>query len=279
MSRYPRVSVLIPAYNSSKTIIRALSSVAIQTLQPIEVIVVDDGSTDTTVSLVKEFSRNLRPASLRLITLGVNHGPAYARNVAWDATSGNLLALLDSDDSWHPRKLEIQATYMAEHAELALTGHRCGYMPEGYNEERLGTIAENWTSTRISAWQLMTFSQFLTPTAMLNARFPYRFDVSNHCCDERMLFLEVSLNKHAIERLELTLAYIHKAPYGEGGITARLWDCEKSELRMFSQLRQRGYICRGQAVLMRILSIVKYFRRVLICLLRKHIGYTAIKGM
>jgi len=151
MSKGPMVSVLIPTYNSEKTICRALSSVFVQTLQPIEIIVVDDGSTDGTVSLVKKFYGELKPGLLKLVELGSNHGVYYARNVGWDIASGEFLAFLDSDDSWHPRKLEIQANYMVNHAELTLTAHR-GVVRLSEDDEPF-IIPQDWHATPIGRWQ------------------------------------------------------------------------------------------------------------------------------
>lgn len=65
MSHNPTVTALIPTYNAEKTIRRALSSVLEQTLQPIEIIIVDDASTDNTTSVVEEISRELKPDFLK----------------------------------------------------------------------------------------------------------------------------------------------------------------------------------------------------------------------
>ena len=124
MGEIPTVSVILPTYNSGKTIARALSSVFAQTLQPLEIIVVDDASTDDTTSIVEELSRGQKTGLVKLIKLDRNRGCYYARNTGWEAASGQFLALLDSDDSWHPRKLEIQVHYMRAHPELDLTVHK-----------------------------------------------------------------------------------------------------------------------------------------------------------
>lgn len=256
------VSVIIPTYNSQSTIYRALSSVLSQTLQPIEIVVIDDGSVDNTISVVKEFSHQLRPDFLKLVKLDSNHGPAYARNVGWDMASGEFLAFLDADDSWHPRKLEIQANYMAGHTELSLTGHRCVRLSEGVKPP---IIPQNWIAKSISGWQLMISYQFFTPSVMLRTAIPYRFDSSKRCCEDRMLFLHVALNRHKIARLELPLAYIYKAPYGEGGLSSQLWETEKSELENFRQLRQMVLLNRWQEILLKVWSLLKYMRRVWVC--------------
>jgi len=113
-NRHFSVSVIIPAYNAAEYIGRAIESILAQTLQPFEIIVVDDGSVDNTISVVKEFSHQLKDDFLKLVELDSNHGPGYARNVGWDMASGQFLAFLDSDDSWHHKKLEIVMKYFPE---------------------------------------------------------------------------------------------------------------------------------------------------------------------
>ncbi len=108
------VSVIIPACNAAEYIGRAIESVLAQTLQPFEIIVVDDRSVDNTISVVKEFSHQLKDGFLKLVELDSNHGPAYARNVGLGIASGQLLAFLDSDNSWHHKKLEIVMKYFPE---------------------------------------------------------------------------------------------------------------------------------------------------------------------
>lgn len=268
MSQAPLVSVLIPTYNSEQTICRALSSVFAQTLQPIEIIVVDDGSSDGTVSLVKSFCSGLKPGFLKLAELGSNYGVYHARNVGWDIASGQFLAFLDSDDSWHQRKLEIQAGYMVNHDELALTAHRCVRLSE---DDDPPIIPQHWHVTPIAGWQLMITYQFWTPSVMLRAEIPYRFDPSKRYSGDRLLWIQMLLDKYKAARLEVALAYMYKAPYGEMGLSSHLWESEKSELEIFSRLRQMGLLNRGQEIALKGWSLLKYMRRIWVSRRRSHV--------
>jgi hypothetical protein len=98
-----RVSVLVPAYNAAVTLKATLRSIAGQTVRPLEVIIVDDGSTDDTVEVARSFSKRL--PNLRVISTA-NCGVSRARNTAMAASSGEFVATLDSDDIWHPLYLE-----------------------------------------------------------------------------------------------------------------------------------------------------------------------------
>jgi glycosyltransferase involved in cell wall biosynthesis len=98
----PKVTVVIPTYNRSRYLSQALASVLQQTISDYEVIVVDDGSTDDTQKIVAAYS------NVRYIRTE-NGGPAHARNVGMQLARGHYIAFLDSDDLYHPYKLELQS--------------------------------------------------------------------------------------------------------------------------------------------------------------------------
>jgi succinoglycan biosynthesis protein ExoO len=97
-------SVLIPAYNVSGIVERAIRSAAAQTTPPLEILVIDDCSTDDTVEVVNALRREI--PSLRLLSTPANGGPAAARNVGLLEAKADWIALLDSDDAWRPGRLE-----------------------------------------------------------------------------------------------------------------------------------------------------------------------------
>jgi glycosyltransferase involved in cell wall biosynthesis len=100
----PTVSAIIPAYNAARTVSRAVESCLNQTHPPIEVLVVDDGSTDETAEVVAGFGAPVR------LERKPNGGPASARNYAAHLARGDWLGFLDADDRWLPKKLEKQLT-------------------------------------------------------------------------------------------------------------------------------------------------------------------------
>ncbi len=114
-----KITVIIPTFNSAKTIEAALDSVLRQTLRPTEILVVDDGSTDTTRSVLRRYDSEIT-------LIGEEHkGVASARNVGCQRATGELVAFLDSDDLWHPNYLEVQSKRFAEYpdAKAFFTGH------------------------------------------------------------------------------------------------------------------------------------------------------------
>jgi glycosyltransferase involved in cell wall biosynthesis len=107
----PQVSVIVAAFNAAAHIEEACRSALAQTLADLEVIIVDDGSTDDTAAIVDRLSA--RDGRLRLIRQP-NRGVAAARNAAIAASRGEFLAPLDADDVWDARKLEQQVARMRE---------------------------------------------------------------------------------------------------------------------------------------------------------------------
>ncbi|WP_252700054.1 glycosyltransferase family 2 protein [Natronosalvus vescus] len=100
----PRVSVIIPTYNRAATLSHAIDSALEQTIEDLEVVVVDDGSTDDTASLLASYD----DPRVRPVVHATNQGANVARNTGIDHARGEYVAFLDSDDYWHRKKLEKQ---------------------------------------------------------------------------------------------------------------------------------------------------------------------------
>ena len=115
---HPLVSVIVPAWNAEGTLRETLESAAAQTHGHLEILIVDDGSTDGTAEIAAEFCASEPRA--RLIRTK-NGGLSSARNVAMDAAQGGFIAPLDADDLWHPEKIERQlATFAASSPQVGL---------------------------------------------------------------------------------------------------------------------------------------------------------------
>ncbi len=112
----PRVSVIIPAYNASRTVGAAVDSVLAQTFADYELIVVDDGSSDGTAKVV--LSREDR--RVRCVTTE-NRGVARARNHGLELARAEFVAFLDADDAWRPAKLQRQLEAMDADSSIGLS--------------------------------------------------------------------------------------------------------------------------------------------------------------
>lgn len=100
------VSVIIPVYNSAKYLKRTLESVLAQTYKEIEIVLVDDQSTDNSADIIKKYMRNY--SSIVYYLQPHNMGAGYARNKALELSKGQYVAFLDADDIWKPEKIEKQ---------------------------------------------------------------------------------------------------------------------------------------------------------------------------
>jgi glycosyltransferase involved in cell wall biosynthesis len=114
LERPPRFSIVIPAYQAAETVGDAICSALEQTHPAHEVIVVDDGSTDDTYSVLKSFGERIRTIHQE------NRGAAGARNTAMAAAEGDFLVILDADDAYHPRRLEVLAELATARSDLDL---------------------------------------------------------------------------------------------------------------------------------------------------------------
>jgi glycosyltransferase involved in cell wall biosynthesis len=113
----PSVSVVIPSYNNAKFLNECIDSVLTQTFKPIEVIVVDDGSSDDSIQILESYGT-------RITLIKSNHcGASSARNQGIQIATGELIALLDSDDYWNTEKLADQVEHLeANNLDLVYCG-------------------------------------------------------------------------------------------------------------------------------------------------------------
>jgi len=107
-----KISIIIPTFNRIELLLKALNSVMMQTYPPLEVIVIDDGSTDDTKSILQDHYPNIKYHYQK------NQGVSSARNSGLKIAAGDWIALLDSDDQWLPEKLEKQKQALCHHPDF-----------------------------------------------------------------------------------------------------------------------------------------------------------------
>lgn len=112
-----KVSVIIPTYNRSERLSDAVDSVIAQTFQDIELIIIDDGSTDLTSDLIKTKHAGFPILYIRQPRQGVS----AARNLGLSYTTGEYVCFLDSDDFWYPQKLQIQLAVMEQNQRIKIS--------------------------------------------------------------------------------------------------------------------------------------------------------------
>ena len=118
----PKISVLIPAYNVEKYIARCLDSVIAQTFRDIEIIIVNDGSTDGTAAIIDEYAA--RDSRIKVINHPENCGLMWVRKTCVEASSGDYLMFVDSDDAVKPNACErLYSTAIETGADLVVAGY------------------------------------------------------------------------------------------------------------------------------------------------------------
>ena len=119
------ISVIIPVYNGDRFIMETIDSVIGQYYKNIEIIVVDDGSTDKSASIVKSY-KNLK------YIYQSNKGPSSARNTGITLSKGAYIAFLDCDDIWYPEKLSVQEEFLRNNPDIGFVfAHRKMITEEG----------------------------------------------------------------------------------------------------------------------------------------------------
>jgi UDP-N-acetylmuramoyl-L-alanyl-D-glutamate--2,6-diaminopimelate ligase len=149
------VSVVIAAHNAADTVTGAISSALSQTLTPLEVIVVDDGSSDHTAELARTFGDPIRVISQS------QRGPSAARNVGIVAARGRWVAFLDADDQWHPSKLEFQLAALQSRPETVLVAS--DWSRDIPRAALPSVIAQSIVTTR----DLLVLNRFQTSTVLV----------------------------------------------------------------------------------------------------------------
>lgn len=271
------VSVIIPCFCCANTIARAVASVATQTLRPAEVILVEDFSCDGTLDALYELQAQYPEGWIKVIPLPENRGPGSARNIGWEMASQPYIAFLDADDSWHPKKIEIQYGWMEAHPQVALTGHACQVIVEGKLVSVDELSIDTWAFTPVSRGQLLLSNRFPTRSVMLRRELPYRFAEGKCHSEDYLLWCEIALDGNPCYRSEAKLAYLYKAEYGEAGLSGNLWAMEKGELDTYRRLRASGRLSWLEVQELYFWSLAKFMRRLSLVWYRRTFHRSTIK--
>jgi glycosyltransferase involved in cell wall biosynthesis len=189
------VSAIIPTYNRSNLVREAIASVIAQREVTFEVIVVDDGSQDDTVSVLESFGSAIR------VLLQPHGGVSAARNTGIRAANGEWLAFLDSDDLWLPQKLRAQLDFFSRHTEFKIcqteetwvrNGHKLN--PRKYHKKPSGyCFPQLLERCLISPSAVIVHREVLEEVGL--------FDESLPVCEDYELWLRIGC-RHAIGLIE-----------------------------------------------------------------------------
>jgi glycosyltransferase involved in cell wall biosynthesis len=250
------VSAVVPCYRGLATIERALQSIATQTLPPLETLIVDDGNSPGDAAALGAIAEKF---AARVIHLPENRGPASARNAGWAQARGRYVALLDADDAWHPRKIEIQHGLMAADPLAVLTSHDMDIVAGAplWREppERLALQEHN----RLLA---CIVNPTRTPSYMLRADVPLRFQEGRRHVEDYLLFLQLLLGGERVLHIRWRLGALFKPGVSNRGLSSQLWSMEAGELSCYEELRREGLLPSMTARALQGISLIKFVRRI-----------------
>lgn len=262
------VSVIIPFFNSSSTLSRALQSVHWQTSKVHEIIVVDDASTpferDQAFKLLEPHG------NVKFISLELNKGPANARNVGWDVAQGDWVAFLDSDDAWHPRKIELQLRHALEITpQPSLVATQTIQLTQLNDIMKIETEAYDGCIP-ITKSQLLIKNRMSTPSVMIRRDIEERFSAGKRYSEDFELWLILAGKGFVLVKLDLPLTAIFKAPYGDSGLSSRMISMAIGECNAFIGAARTGAISPIEVIFGLIISVMKSARRILFLRQIKH---------
>ena len=183
----PDISVIIPVYNRADRITGCVESVLAQTLNPKEVIVVDDGSTDGTKTLLESYG-----SDITLFVNKHNKGVSFARNRGVEVTQGQWLAFLDSDDRWKPKKLESQWEFIKSYPFYSIIQGEEIWYRNGVrvNPHLHHKKPEGWIFNKSLERCLVSPSSVMMKKELFNDYGP--FDESLPACEDYDLWLAIT---------------------------------------------------------------------------------------
>ena len=263
-----KISIVIPMYNSQDIIERVLDSLKNQTRLDLvkEIIVVNDGSKDNSENVVLQYAKNNEELPIRVITKE-NGGVSTARNRGIAEATGEWVALEDSDDIWHPHKLELQWEFVEKYPEIyAIGGNRDGELIKFgeeiesglYRMSCLDYLIKNWPHTSTLLIKKEVFDEVGV------------FDETMTHAEDGDLFMRIAYRYGLYYTYEsLENCGDGKATFGESGLSRDIKKMHIGVNRMFKKAKRLNYINSIQYIFLVGYEQVKYLRRCLIVWSRK----------
>lgn len=259
-----KVSVVIPFFNSEKTIKRALDSVFAQSLPVAEVIVVNDASTAASTAALIGLIKSFYLGRVKLIDLDKNVGAGCARNEGWKAATQPYIAFLDSDDIWLQGKVRTQYDFMKSNDHIIMTGHYSSFFSEEEKKEKNDDLPYE----RVYFSKLIFKNKFITSSVMLKRDISFRFLDGMRYSEDFLLWMLISrIGECGIIKIKLSAMF--KPSYGHSGLSSNLIKMEKGELKGLKFLIINGYLSLFQYLAASIFSLIKFSLRIIKTYLRK----------
>lgn len=250
----PLVSVVIPTYNYGHLVNEAVDSVLAQTYPNVEIIVVDDGSTDDSRQRLAAYGDRIR------YHYQANAGLSAARNTGIELATGELIALLDSDDAFHPRKLEQQVDFLASHPKVGLVG-TASFSDEPREWSEMAGFKPAATGVTLDA--LVMKARFAPSSVLVHRRCFDRaglFDINLKSVEDRDMWIRIAAQDR-VAMLSLPLTWYRQTPGSMSRNAGKMEHFERVVLgRAFEmpQLRQKCWLRRQAFGLVALAAARRY---------------------
>ncbi len=223
-------SVIVPAFNAAKTIVRTVESVLGQSYTPFEVIVVDDCSSDGTVALLqKQFGQ-----SIKILQNSKNSGSSITRNNGWDAATGDYVAFLDADDTWHTDKLWLLNKLIGGSATMP----QVIFHPFTLQELSKMPLSGKEYLEEFGFHKLLPGNRVATSCLIACNRPDFRFEPTMRYTEDYDFALRYGY-QYGIYMVNFPLTQIYRMFTTQGGISSNKWAMRKGEIRAYTRLAVR----------------------------------------
>lgn len=256
-----KISVIIPCYNSEKTIEACVQSVFNQSEPVSEIIIVDDGSIDDSKAKIKNLINSNLDKNIKFYEQK-NSGPSKARNLGIENASGNWIAFLDSDDVWFEDKIEKQLQFLNKFPEVVIcstANSKLFFKPEipftiiNFKKSLFKNYFE--TSTVMVKTEVIKEVMFHEPQKYSEDYRAWLTILSNN-------FEGLYINSFLTKSIE------NKASFGESGLSKNLLGIEKGEWQNFQYLLKTNKISYSDYLLAISYSTLKFVRRFILTKIR-----------
>lgn len=224
MSDILKFSVVIPVYNGSNTVTRAVDSCLKQTTLPWEIIIVNDCSKDNTLDvLIENYQGN---NIVKIYSLPKNSGVSVARNLGWDKATGDFIAFLDADDVWHPSKLEVLNELKHGYKDVSCIAHK-------YTENSLSEEKKIMPKCKILKFRHFLIRNYFNTSCLAVCKcIGERFNETMRYTEDHDLCLRIA-NKMNIYYIDLPLTSLGRPQLSKGGLSGNQWAMRKGEMKLY----------------------------------------------
>lgn len=250
------VAAIMPCFNNPEMVERALKSIINQTVSVNEVIIIDDGSNQTDKSKIKKIiSSYLSDLPISYIDLEKNVGPGKARQIGINSSVSDFVAFLDSDEYWHPKKIEFCRDVIVKHC--------CEII--GHNRIKIGKIEEyeiecnDFYSKKLTSWRFLVHNPI--PTSSLVARrhlCENIFEFGGRRAEDYAALLILRNRASSIFFLNCDLVASFKFPFAESGAGSDVVQMKLSAIKNVFRLWRANYLSACELLIISIFWAAKF---------------------